>query len=480
MKKISRRRFVATAALSAAAAQMRMYGQSAARVTLSIPREATGARMPDDFIGLSYEVGQLAHADFFSPKNTGLIGAFKEISAHGVLRLGGFTSEFAMWKATADAPDPELPKIREVQSLPKSQFHALTPQAVGNLAGFLEATGWTCIYGIGLAANTPERAAEEADFVARTLGPRLNYFQIGNEVDGYGGTHLRNAQTWNENAYLDEWLVLARAIEARVPGARFGLPDAASSIDWLTGIAKRWPTIKNPPRVVALTHHYYSEGPATNPNVTIPNLLKPAAMERVQSDATATTTSAWKMGAQARLTEGNTCFGGGKPGVSDVFASALWAADFSLLLASSYYSGVNLHGGPVSYTPIATVGSEYVMEPVSYGLKFAGMLSGGRFYQSNFVARLQAGGVNATAYAVKLADGRTSVVILNKDGGQDLDLTVEFGPGAGSQAETEILHAPALDSREAQITRLGQGGRLENGRLRVSIPHATGMRVTIS
>jgi hypothetical protein len=45
------------------------------------------------------------------------------------------------------------------------------------------------------------------------------------------------------------------------------------------------------------------------------------------------------------MTEGNTCYRGGKPGVSDVFAAALWSADYSLLLASNDYLGVNLHGG---------------------------------------------------------------------------------------------------------------------------------------
>ena len=38
------------------------------------------------------------------------------------------------------------------------------------------------------------------------------------------------------------------------------------------------------------------------------------------------------------MTEGNTCYRGGKPDVSDAFAAALWSADYSLLLASNNYS----------------------------------------------------------------------------------------------------------------------------------------------
>jgi hypothetical protein len=98
-------------------------------------------------------------------------------------------------------------------------------------------------------------------------------------------------------------------------------------------------------RVTTLTHHYYFGGPATNPDVNIPNLLKPATMQKVQNTANIAAAAAGKIGARVRMTEGNTCYRGGKPGVSDVFAAALWSADYSLLLASNDYSGVNLHGG---------------------------------------------------------------------------------------------------------------------------------------
>ena len=63
---------------------------------------------------------------------------------------------------------------------PRAQYYPVTAEAVRNLAAFLRATGWTCLYGIGMGTNTPEHAAEEAEYVAKTLGERLQYFQIGN------------------------------------------------------------------------------------------------------------------------------------------------------------------------------------------------------------------------------------------------------------------------------------------------------------
>ena len=509
---LTRRRFLATAAGTLAAARLRAQGQSKVRVALAIPSEATGAHMPIDFVGLSYEVQQLADPSFFSAQNSGLIREFKALSSTGVLRLGGNTSEFAYWKPTPDSPEPEHPQVREVTGEPKGHYYAVTPEAVKNLTQFLQATGWTCVYGIGMGTNTPARAAEEAAFVAETLGDRLQYFQIGNEADLFD-RHLRDPKTWSVKTYLEEWLSLARTIAARVPAAKFGMPDVASNVSWLTEIADQLGPIQGPPHVTTLTHHYYFGGPATNPEVNIPNLLKPATMQKVQSTANIASAAASKMGARVRMTEGNTCYRGGKPGVSDVFAAALWSADYSLLLASNNYSGVNLHGGTGKsvansvggslpgdallqangetpekisahphpfYTPIATFGSDYLLEPVAYGLKFAGLLSGGTLLKTEFSTKLRAAGVNATAYAAKLLGGQTSVIILNKDAGADLEVELDFGRGVSGVVETEILHAPALDSREAHITTATKTGSLEQGKCSVTVPHATGLRVTLT
>jgi hypothetical protein len=510
---LTRRRFLATAACTIAAARLHAQGQSKVRVALSIPREATGPRMPIDFVGLSYEVQQLTDPTFFSAQNGGLIREFKALSSIGLLRLGGNTSEFAYWKPKPDSPEPEHPQVREVVGEPKAQYYAVTPEAVRNLAEFLQATGWNCIYGIGMGTNTPTRAAEEAVFVADTLSDRLQYFQIGNEADLFD-RHLRDPKTWSAKTYLEEWLTLARAVAARVPGAKFGMPDISRRTEsWLPEIADKWPSIQNPPRVTTLTHHYYFNGPATNPDVNIRNLLKPATMQKVQNTANIASAAASKIGARLRMTEGNTCYRGGKPGVSDVFAAALWSADYSLLLASNDYSGVNLHGGTGKsvansvggslpgdalleaqgatpeqiathphpfYTPIATFGSDYLLEPVAYGLKFAGSFSGGTLLKTEFSTKLQAAGVNATAYAAKLPDGHTSVIILNKDAAADLDVELDFGRDARGVVQTETLHAPALDSREAHVTTSTKTDLLKQGKCSVTVPHATGVRVTVS
>jgi hypothetical protein len=511
MTQITRRRFLAASALTVAATRLRANGSSAIPATLSIPSEANGPHIPSGYIGLSYEVEQLTDSNFFSARNEGLIRVFKSLSPHSVLRLGGNTSEFGWWKPEPDSPEPVHPHVREVVGEPRAHYYAVTPDAVRNLHAFLEATGWSCIYGINMGTNTPERAADEADFAAKTLGPSLHYFQIGNEVDLFG-RHLRNPQSWSPRAYLTEWLSLARAIAARVPDASFGIPDIASEMSWLPEIADAWNTIQNPPHVTTLTHHYYFGGPPSNPEVNVPNMLKPATMIKVQEMADNANAAAKKMGLRQRMTEGNTCYRGGKPGVSDVFAAALWSADYSLLLASNDYSGINLHGGTGSiiasglggemfgdqvlkdegatseqiashphpyYSPAALFGSNYVLEPVAYGLIFAGALSESTLIRTDLSARLQNAGINATAYAAKLANGQTSVLVLNKDARNDLSLHLDFGATKSGAAQFESLHAPSLESREAHITRSAKVEELKDGELAVVVPHASGLRVTI-
>jgi hypothetical protein len=323
---------------------------------------------------------------------------------------------------------------------PPDLTYAVTPEAVEHLKAFLQATGWTCLYGINLGTNTPELAAAEAAYVAKSLGAKLEYFQVGNEADRFGST-IRDPKTWGVDAFLEEWLKFAEAILAAVPSAKFGMPDIASDARWFAGIGTRLQDNPIRAHIACLTHHYYIGGPPSNPEMTIEKILK--ADPKVRSVAATVSGAAAKLGTQWRMTEGNTCYRGGKPGVSDVFAASLWAADYFLTLASLGYAGVNLHGGdgqmvanslggklpgeelmkdPTAphprpfYTPIAHIGEKYVAEPVSFGMRFAQEFAGATMVPVEF----DPGSVNATAYAAKRPDGKTLVAVINKDAAQDL------------------------------------------------------------
>lgn len=53
--------------------------------------------VPENYRGFSYESAQLAHPEFFAPTNKSLIEFFRRLTKHGVLRMGGNTSEYTVW-----------------------------------------------------------------------------------------------------------------------------------------------------------------------------------------------------------------------------------------------------------------------------------------------------------------------------------------------------------------------------------------------
>ncbi len=471
--------------------------------SIKIDLSVSGREIPPDFVGLSYENMQLEDPTFFSPGNTGLIEQFKAVSPRGVLRLGGNTSEFSWWQSDPSQPAPNRTLVLKSGVRPQDTLYAITPQTIKELDGFLKAIGWTCIYGLNLGFGTPESDISEARCVFETLGSRLSYFQIGNEVDQFGSYHLREPATWNCDVYLEQWLTIARAVQKAIPVARFGLPDVASRVDWLTRIATLWPSVEDKPRITTLSHHHYWSGPPSNPNATLARLMQADPLVTRQGEVARS--AATSLGVAYRMTEGNTVYRGGKSGLSDVFASALWAADYLLALMTLGYSGVNLHGGSghaqaVSvggtfvgeaemkdpnqphpkpfYTPIANEGTlagsgvngklnrRYVLEPTGYGMKFVAPFAGATMLPVNF----QPGSVNAVAYAARRKDGRTLLVILNKDESQSLRLHLP-----DCQVH-QVLWAPTLSAQEAHLASGAEATALvKSERGETVVPKSTGV-----
>lgn len=471
MVSTNRRQFLAAAA--AAAVSLKTYAQNAPYHTVVrlYPEKALHT-VPRDFVGLSYEMRQIADPACFSPHNKQLIEQLRTLAPQGVLRLGGNTSDSSYWQPTADSPMPQRrPAFPYGNSPVVDNPFPIRLEDIARLRGFLDAAGWTCIYGINLATNVPPVAVEEAVAVTRILGPRLAFIQIGNEADRYAINRRRDPKTWGPEAYFKEWLTFAHPIAARIPHVRLGLPDLAAKPDWFAAVADNLMNSPLRQHIVSLSYHYYIDGPPSNPAMNIHNMLR--ANAGVIDGARIVSGAAAKLHTEWRMTEGNTCYSGGKPGVSDVFASALWSADYLLLLASLGCAGVNLHGGngkavasSISgklpgdalllaehgdfdkhphpyYTPIAYIGDSYVAEPVSYGMRFAGQFAGARMIAIDF----KPGPVNATAYAGIFPTGRKIVAIVNKDSTQAVKFDL---PGYRPEL---TLAAPSLDASSAELTR---------------------------
>jgi hypothetical protein len=475
---MKRRTFLlrASAAAAASAFSQSSWADGATEVQAELtlregpPSRLSTAPLPLNYTGLSYELAQLSDPQFFSAANRELVAHFRLLSPQGVLRIGGNTSEFCWFEADASTPAPTLriPQGKLEDNWMPHRLFAIKPEAIDALAGFLQATGWKLIYGLNFGNSTPERAATEAAYVARTVGEPLEFFQIGNEPDLYQkASNGTRPPGWGFDDYLREWTGYAEAIAARVPTARFGGPDvASSSSNWVTRFGNEVsPELRA--RLTTLTGHYYAEGPPNDPRMTTERLL--AGNPRIASSMTEIEAVAHAHGLVYRMSEGNSCYRGGKPGMSNTFAAALWAGDYMLQLASLGCVGVNLHGGRSAfltaglgdhtpgmevaktpqamksgyYTPIFSEPDAPVKAlPIFYGMLVANQFAGCLMMQVDGTIE----GANVTAYAARAGSGY-KVALFNKDESKAVDVSLRMSAKMRT-ATAWRLQAPTLDSTE--------------------------------
>jgi hypothetical protein len=442
--RFGRRRFLRTGAAVAALTSLPTLlraergGASGAPGTLSITPGVSFLSTPATFMGLSYESSQLSHPGYFSTENRELVTLVRSLGTQGVLRIGGNTSDYDDWTSEkVDRTDPAWAGVAGPDTGLDINHHTrVTTTAIDELRTFLDATGWKLMYGIDLGHGSPQSAADEAEYVVRTIGPALMALQIGNEPDLFYRNGIRKPD-YSYADYFAEWKKFADAIRKRTPDAPLAGPDVGNHYDWFDQFAAQATGIK------LLTSHYYAEGPPTSPAADIPHLLNehPTLVEHAEH----VVKIGRKHGVPYRMAEANSCYHGGKEDVSDAFASALWGADFMMLLAQLGVVGVNFHGGGQGfYTPIAG-GSPSA--PLNARPLFYGMLLFREFLGKAIApCSLNAGSVNATAYVSLDADGRKKLAIINKDLSAELAVKLDAKDFAKPTRQLHLT-SPSAESK---------------------------------
>jgi hypothetical protein len=205
-------------------------------------------------------------------------------------------------------------------------------------------------------------------------------------------------------------------------------------MDWLLRFAE-----EKDNDAIFLSSHFYAMGPAKDPRMNADMLLGPN--ERLEHQIEQVHKAVAASNLPYRMTEGNSCFGGGKPDVSDAFASALWGADYMLHCACAGYCGVNLHGGGDGYyTPIAVgPGLSTELRPLYFGMQFADQFAG-----AELLACSLATSQNVTCYYAR-RDHEKLLALINKGAAS---LSVKL-PRELAHRVTEERHlsAPSIASR---------------------------------
>jgi hypothetical protein len=319
----------------------------------------------------------------------------------------------------------------------KNKRGMITRTALRNLRAFLDAVDWQLLYGLNFASGSAARAADEAAAVHEILGNRLMALVIGNEPDGFSEDPFFRDNEYGFTQYMAEWEVWVKTIRARVPRAQFAGPDTDGKVGtWVLEFARR-----TRGEAMLLTSHYYGMGPASAPGMTAERLLAKATPKLDAEIAAVHVARAAAGGTPYRMDEGNSCFGGGKAGVSDAYASALWAADYMLRAACAGFAGVNLHGGGSGiYTPVESSLEHHAKpRPVYYGMQLAQ-----RFVGSSVASCLLKTPTNVTAYQ-GVKRGRTLLAVVNKGVGV-IDVAL---PPLLHGAKRWELYGPALDAKTA-------------------------------
>jgi len=444
---INRRELIAGSAGAAAVALARIGSARQAPsggvqpVRISVDPHRRLGVIPADFTGLGYEISSVSKPGLLSAQNHVYVQLVRTLGAAGVIRIGGNTSDFSTFASQG-------------QAVSTPEGTVVNAAGLRDLGTFLDATGWTLIWGLNLGRGSEQQAVEEAQAVAAAVKDKLLAFEIGNETDLFGrGKAVHRPHGYSYEDYLKEYRRYKAAIRAVLPNAPFAGPDVASATDWVTRFAT-----DEGNDLKLLTHHYYRE--CANPSSTLDKLLNPDPKLALELATLKAASLASRV--PYRICETNSFCGGGKPGVSDTFGAALWVLDFMFAHASADCVGVNIETGVnqldfiSSYSPIGEDGRVCSAKPDYYGmLAFAQGSHGQRVALS-----CDAGGVNLNAYAVLDKHNHLSITIINKDISRDAAVSITSTENL-AKATALRLSAPSLNSKDG--VTLGGAAVTANG-----------------
>jgi hypothetical protein len=421
-------------------------GSASDPVSVSIDVRRPGARVPREFLGLSFELSSLPQIARYA--SSGDFATMLRSLGAGVLRFGGASADTRV--AWTDAATP----------LPAWASFALKAGDFRHLRKLASESGWQILLTIGLAHYDPRAAAREAAAAKTALGGWLAGIEIGNEPDSYARHNLR-AAPWTPARYNAEVSSYRRAIGLLAPGIALAGPGVSGSAAFT-----QWgPAEASAQRPVLLTGHHYPLGCHQLPAPTIARLL--SSRTRREEDASLRRyVSASRGSATAfRLDETNSVSCGGRPGVSNTFASALWAVDLIARAMLTGVVGLNFQGNPANcrgYTPMCAPSTPKLArgalgaQPEWYALLLSKELIGDRPVH----ATTSPSPANVDVIALLGPRGSLHVVIVDDDPPTAKHVTVELHAGRGFGAATVLsLTAPS----PAATTGVRLGGTTVGG-----------------
>ncbi len=445
--------------------QRRHGAAVAAPVRVSLGSGAATIGVPASFLGVSFEDWGLAQFERRGVLFDRVLSLLRPSGAGPlIVRVGGNSADRTFWDS-----DPAHPG----RPLAHWAF-ALTPEFFAETARMLRRVGARLIVDLNLATATPAAAARLAGAAADRLPPgRIAGFEVGNEPDLYAHDGwlaaiartvpgpARAALAMSPAAYARDFTGYARRLARAAPrapllGPAVGYPRRDAR--WIAGLLDR-----PHPRLGIVSGHLYPFTACPRPGSpaypTIAGLLSEHATAGLAALITPAVALAHRRGLAFRVDELGSASCGGRPGVSDAFATALWAPDALFELLRAGVVGVNVHvRAEAANGAFALTGDGLVARPLLYGLiLFARTVgAGGRLMKVTVRAPRSE---HLKVWAVRVADGALHVLVIDK-GGRAATVSLRL-PATGAATVQRLLARSATATSGVTLDgqRLGRDGR---------------------
>jgi hypothetical protein len=442
-------------------------------VAVAIDAAHPGRVIPRSFVGFSLELPAVArYAGTAARPNRAFAALLATLAAAQgsppALRIGGNSSDESWW----------APGHQGAGTRPRIARYRVGRRWLARLRWLARVGHGPVTVGVNLAANDPARALAFARAVRAAL-PRgvLRTIEIGNEPDLYTRSitfrtprvvvrRAARRARYDQSRYAADVrryaAVLAPAL-GREPALDAG---GFAGVAWDAALAPLLRAERG--RVGALSAHAYPlDGcpPHASRATQLHHLLSDAASRGLAAGVARMVAIGRRAGVPVTVTEMNSATCGGVPGISDTFASALWAPSALFAMAQAGVAGVDLHAWPgAPYAPFAlTRAREEAMraQPLYYGLL---LFAGAAGHGSRLLPTRLTTDTGVRVWATLARRGAVRVVAVNPSADRAARVTVTLRGVAPHPAALRLMRSRGLHARGD----VSLGGRVigADGRLR--------------
>jgi hypothetical protein len=385
-----------------------------------------GNPVPADFLGLSFEDKSLPLMGSYAGQGN-LVNYLRSLGS-GVLRFGGVTADTQV----AWAGDGALPSWATLG------LHAGDFDGIGSLA---QASGWRVLLTLNLGHYDPQATADEAAAAHQALGAGLSALSFGNEPDSYVPKTLR-PDPWGFAPYEQQLGDLRAALQPAEAALPLAGPDVSSGRAHLAWVQAE--ALNLQPGL--LTAHFYPLSWCAGFVPGISDLLSPAVKAAETRSLTQMGNLSFANGIPLRVDETNSISCGGEPGVSNTFASALWATDFISRAMAAGVAGINFHGNvanPSGYSPLAadTADALHSGQLSAHPEWYALLLTRQLLAASPIPTTLLDAGADLSAQAFAAPNGAVRLVLVDErpPGGRSLPVTLHLPPSLAAATVLRLI-----------------------------------------